>query len=322
MSGGLHNRKAWLQERMEVLSNIFAIAVAGFTILDNHLHMLVRLDPDSAKGWSDEEVARRWGLLHPPRNRRREIMPISQEWLDAKVANPEWIAKTRARLSSLSWYMKELKEPLSRLANLEDDCDGAFFAARFKSIGLLDVIALLQVCVYIDLNPLAAGITLLPEKSPYTSITHRIEHGWPNMTRTDLDAAVGGLVVEHLPSGEVEQTHWLCPLEDRSQLGATREGMLPGLSLAKYLLLLDHTARLFREGKAHLDATVAPIFERLGTTAEMWQEQLLQLRTKLSCRKVTGRVFAATQELLAATARKWGLHHLVNLTNLKTQPVS
>jgi hypothetical protein len=28
--------------------------------MDNHLHVLVRLDPDVAKGWSDEQVVRRW----------------------------------------------------------------------------------------------------------------------------------------------------------------------------------------------------------------------------------------------------------------------
>ena len=133
------------------------------------------------------------------------------------------------------------------------------FAARFKSIAILDLIALLQVCAYIDLNPLAAGITSLPEKSPYTSIMQRVEHAWPKMTRAEFDLAIRGLLVEHLPSGEAEQAHWLCPLEDRRALGAAREGMLAGLSLAKYLLLLDHTARLFREGKATLDAAVAPI---------------------------------------------------------------
>ncbi len=44
------------------------MAVAGFAILDNHLHLLVRLDPDLARGWSDEDVVRRWGRLFPPRD--------------------------------------------------------------------------------------------------------------------------------------------------------------------------------------------------------------------------------------------------------------
>lgn len=316
----LTNRKAWLQNRIEQLSKIFAIAVAGFTILDNHLHVLVRLDPELADGWSSEEVARRWGVLHPPRNRRREVLPVTPEWIEEKVANQKWIAKTRKRLASLSWYMKELKEPLARLANREDECEGAFFASRFKSIAVLDVIALLIACAYIDLNPLAAGIASLPEKSPYTSITLRIEYAWPKMTRADFEAALRGLVVEHLPAGEVEQSHWLCPLEDRSGLGAAREGMLSGLSLPKYLLLLDHTSRLFREGKATVDAAVAPIFDRLATTAELWQQQMTELRTRFSCRKVIGRVLATTQEALASAAQRFGMHHLVNLARCSAPP--
>jgi hypothetical protein len=319
---GLSNRKAWLQNRLEELSRVFAIAVAGFSILDNHLHVLVRLDPDVAKDWSGEEVARRWAQLFPPRSRRGKILPVSQEWIDAKVADRDWIAKTRKKLASLSWFMKLLKEPLARLANKEDDCDGAFFAARFKSIAILDLQALLVDCTYIDLNPLAAGITLLPENSPYTSITERVEHCWPKLTRADFDAAVRGLVVEHLPSGEAEQSHWLCPLEDRSERGAAREGMLPGLSLPKYLLLVDETARMYRDGKARLDAAVAPILERLGTTVELWQQNLMQLKATFACRKLTGRVLATSREVLSQAAQQFRLHHLVNLAGSDPDPVN
>ncbi len=31
--------------------------------MDNHLHVLLRLDPDTSKNWSDEEVVRRRGKL-------------------------------------------------------------------------------------------------------------------------------------------------------------------------------------------------------------------------------------------------------------------
>jgi hypothetical protein len=314
--GGLIDRKGWLENRIEELSKIFAISAAGFSILDNHLHVLVRLDPEIAKDWSNEEVARRWALLYPPRNRKREVIPVTEEWIAQKTADPKWIDKTRDRLCNLSWLMKTLKEPLARLVNCQEGCDGAFWAARFKSIAILDETALLQTCAYIDLNPLAAGITFLPEKSPYTSITQRVEQAWPKWTRADFDAAVRGLAVEHLASGDAEQSHWLCPLDDRRSWGAPREGMLPGLSLPKYLLLLDHTARLFREGKATLDADVAPIFERLGTTAAIWEQQLTQLKEKFSCRKVMGRALATSRAVLLEAARRFGMHHLVNLLDI------
>jgi hypothetical protein len=35
------------------------VSVAGFSAMDNHLHVLIRLDPGIAAGWSDDEVVRR-----------------------------------------------------------------------------------------------------------------------------------------------------------------------------------------------------------------------------------------------------------------------
>jgi REP element-mobilizing transposase RayT len=50
LSEGPVNRQEWIELRLEELASIFAIAVGGFSIMDNHLHVLVRLDPDIAAG--------------------------------------------------------------------------------------------------------------------------------------------------------------------------------------------------------------------------------------------------------------------------------
>ena len=47
---GTLDRKSCIEHRLQELAQIFSVAVAGFAILDNHLHVLVRLDPDVAKG--------------------------------------------------------------------------------------------------------------------------------------------------------------------------------------------------------------------------------------------------------------------------------
>ncbi len=39
-----HNRKEWIENRLEELADCFAVAVAGFSAMDNHLHVLIRLD--------------------------------------------------------------------------------------------------------------------------------------------------------------------------------------------------------------------------------------------------------------------------------------
>ena len=139
---GTLDRKSWIERRLQELAQIFSVAVAGFAILDNHLHVLVRLDPDVAKGWSDEDVVRRWGRLFPPRDEVREVAPVSEDWVSARLKDAKWIATVRERLQSLIWFMKCLKEPLSRLANHEEQTHGAFFEGRFKSVAILDKVTM------------------------------------------------------------------------------------------------------------------------------------------------------------------------------------
>ena len=74
---GPHDRKGWIENRVEELAQVFAIAVGGFSVMDNHLHLLLRLDQDVAKSWSDEEVVRRWGRLFPPRDKSRQPLSVA-----------------------------------------------------------------------------------------------------------------------------------------------------------------------------------------------------------------------------------------------------
>ena len=127
------DRKEWIEHRLKELAEIFGISVAGFAVLDNHLHLLVRLDPETAKNWSDEEVIRRWARLFPPRDKMRRPLEVSDDWVKGHLLNAAWIKRARQRLRSLSWFMKCLKEPLARLANQQDQTSGAFFEGRFKS---------------------------------------------------------------------------------------------------------------------------------------------------------------------------------------------
>ena len=69
-----------------------------------------------------------------------------------------------------------------------------FFEGRFKSVAILDEEALLATCAYIDLNPVAAGIVDVPEASPHTSITERVEHVKAQGRTGDLEAAGKGSV--------------------------------------------------------------------------------------------------------------------------------
>jgi REP element-mobilizing transposase RayT len=50
LNEGPVNPQEWIELRLDELASIFAVAVGGFSIMDNHLHVLVRLDPDIATG--------------------------------------------------------------------------------------------------------------------------------------------------------------------------------------------------------------------------------------------------------------------------------
>ena len=113
-----------------------------------------------ARGWSDEDVVRRWGQLFPPRGKDRKPLEVTPQWVQERLADAKWVAEARERLNSLGWFMKCLKEPLARMANQEDECKGTFWEARYKSIAILDEEALLTTLAYVDLNPLAAGTAI------------------------------------------------------------------------------------------------------------------------------------------------------------------
>jgi REP element-mobilizing transposase RayT len=304
------HRKAWIEARLEVLAKHFAVSVCGFAVLDNHLHVLCRLDPGVADGWSDEDVVRRWIAIYPPSCLDIDNPATVQAWIDQQVQDTARVARYRARLQDLGWFMKALKEPLARLANKEDGCKGTFWEARYKSIAILDEEALLATCTYIDLNPVAAGIAKVPEASPHTSIKQRVDHARRNGDLDTLQAAAQARSVATAKlEADLEQSHWLCPLQDRSGTVASREGMLPGFSLSSYLELVDWTARLCRTGKARVTEEVAGIMTRLGTSAEYWQSHLKKLLGKT---RWLGSYCATRAERLRAIAHARGVHHVDN----------
>jgi hypothetical protein len=45
---GLENRKQWIEDRLQLLTEHVAVSVAGFAILNDHQQVLVRLDPQVA----------------------------------------------------------------------------------------------------------------------------------------------------------------------------------------------------------------------------------------------------------------------------------
>jgi REP element-mobilizing transposase RayT len=306
------HRKAWFQERMEELAAIFAVDVLGFSIMSNHVHLLLRTRPDIAEGFDDEAVARRWYRLHPWR-RNDDGTPAEPEpcELAAIQSDLQRLALLRSRLASLSWFMASLCEPIARRANREDRCTGRFWEGRYKSQRIVDETALLACSVYVDLNPIRACIAETPETSEFTAAFERIA------ARQQTAASVAESALQADDVGPTRQVYqrgaWLSPVPDAdvpattgnsaasaSDRRASDRGFLP-MTLDEYLELLDWTGRQLRQGKrGAIRADLRPILERLHIKADAWIDTIE--RFGRAFHRVVGRV--SSMAALAATRGK------------------
>jgi len=169
------HRRDWIVNRLTELATIFSIAVTSYAIMPNHYHLVVRIQRQQAKSWDNHEVIRRWNALFQlpflvERFINGDLMSGAE--LDFVLAK---VALWRERLYDLSWFMRCLNEKIARMANAEDGCTGHFWESRFKSQALLKDVAEIQLMIYVDLNPIRAGIADSLETSDYTSIQSRLD---------------------------------------------------------------------------------------------------------------------------------------------------
>ncbi|MDN5871630.1 MAG: transposase [Nitrococcus sp.] len=57
------HRKQWIVDNLMEFARIFAIDVCAYAVMSNHYHVVVQVDLERARAWSDEEVIRRWRQL-------------------------------------------------------------------------------------------------------------------------------------------------------------------------------------------------------------------------------------------------------------------
>ena len=171
------HRRRWLADRFAALARCFAVDVHAWAVMDNHFHLVVRHDPKASSRWSDAETAHRWVRAFPPRRRGDGEAEAEARRAEARarlLADPQRLARARRTLGSLSAYMKHVKQPVARRANLEDGCTGHFFEQRFHSGALLGEAALLAAMAYVDLNPVRAGLVRNLAECRRSSIGQRV----------------------------------------------------------------------------------------------------------------------------------------------------
>ncbi|MFH1137871.1 MAG: transposase [Pseudomonadota bacterium] len=265
------HRKAWVQSRLELLASVFAIDVYAFAVMSNHLHAVLRNRPDLVESWDDQEVVRRWRVLFPKKNARGPA-PTDEAAIRA-LSDGGKIPEIRLRLSSISWFMRCLNEPIARRANIEDDCKGRFWEGRYKCQALLDEGAVLACMAYVDLNPVRAGLADTPETSLFTSAHLRISSRQAadkteKFLQKNIQPAVSQEALLAREQQKIKSARWLCPLGDgNAPLG---RGIL-SLGLDDYLNILDWTGRQLRNGsKSAIPNELGSIITRLDIDRENW----------------------------------------------------
>ena len=247
------HRRDWVESRLVELASVFAIDICAYVVMSNHLHLVLRIDVELAKHWSDVEVVSQWQKLFTGDSLNEDF--VKGEALESYQQNfiNKRVKEYRLRLMDISWFMRALNEPIARRANKEDKCTGRFWEGRFKSQALLDEAAVLACMAYVDLNPIRAKMATTPETSDFTSIQLRIK------------AAIKG-----------EQPKALLPF-----VGNERKDIPKGLMLSAkdYLQLVDDTGRIVRADKrGAMSQESANILNRLNIPQENW----IKLTTEFS----------------------------------------
>lgn len=232
------HRKTWIEDRLRLLGECFAVAIHAYAIMSNHLHVVVQISPAAVSAWSDDDVATRWVRLFPPAT--DDAIQLKRQRI---LTDPTRLSVVRSRLGNLSWFMRCLAEPIARRANREDDCKGRFWEGRYKCQLLCNERALLAAMTYVDLNPIRAGITDRLETSTHTGAHDRLTtaRASPDVLAAPLRAIIG-----------------------------MKHSALP-LSTADYLQILDWTGRTLAPNKRGSLAGNAPtILTIIDDAPERW----------------------------------------------------
>ena len=227
------------------------VEVVTYSVLENHAHILVRIDP-RARECGDAELVRRFEALYG--TSRAGWCNLDARGLEHALAQGEteeavWLrARLRARMGDVSEFMRTLRQRYTKWYNRTHETAGTLWAERFRSVLVEDTPWLVGlVAAYIDLNPVRAGLASLPE-----------DYRWSGYA----EALAGN-------AGLRESLAWCCPGE-----GGTKG------ALARYRLrMLGKGAAAKRDGTGGRVDREA-LLKAYSEGGELKEHELLQLKAR------------------------------------------
>ncbi|EGT3625094.1 transposase [Morganella morganii] len=270
------HRRGWIVDKIKALSAIFCIDICAYAVMSNHYHLVLKIDVEKAKSLTPKDIINRWSQITKGHAIATKYMN-GDALIDGEVMLLDGLlAEWHERLSSISWFMRCLNEEIARKANREDECKGAFWEGRFKSQALLDEQALLACMMYVDLNPIRAGIADSLQSSDFTSIQERINSLDPqdddfDSLSTLAQSANKRPQIIHLSLAKFD--------------GSTHLSQQSGIPFhfADYLELIDWTGRAIRlDKKGYLDNQRPKLLNELGIAPDAWLTSAKEFRRQYS----------------------------------------
>jgi hypothetical protein len=253
-------RKAWVTERLKVLSGVFAVDICAYAVMSNHYHLVLHVDADRVAAWSDDQVLERWCQIFKGEQVIQRYLGGAKLSAGERIRVKTLVSRWRERLCSLSWYMRCLNEHIARMANAEDGCTGRFWEGRYRCQALLDETALVTAMTYVDLNPVRAGMAQDIETSDYTAVQARL----------------GEIVAPE----EASKNPRVPLMPFHADAADSREPAIP-FELQDYLDLVDWTGRAVLPNKRGVvDADAPRLMGRLGIAPQEWLPTVTRLQAR------------------------------------------
>jgi len=129
--------------------SVYSCRLGGYTLMGNHYHLVLFME--KYRELKREQLERRARRLYGRNFQRR--FRSDEDW-----------ERFNKRLFKLSELMRNIDGQFTSWYNPRQGRRGGFWADRYKSVWLEDLAALQDGLLYVELNPVRAGLVELPEQ--------------------------------------------------------------------------------------------------------------------------------------------------------------
>lgn len=160
--------KDQLLKMIERFSSAFFVTLHEFTVMSNHFHLVLSEGRQEAAAAEKEELLERYRRVYgedadPPVGRQ---LPSGRF-----IPDPDGgVERLRKRLGSVSAFVQELKQRFTLWYNRKHKRKGYFWGGRFGASLIEKGDAAMIIGGYLNLNPVRAAITEVPDKYPWCGL--------------------------------------------------------------------------------------------------------------------------------------------------------